>query len=398
MAVIRRPLALFALLLAAGIAGTVWYFQSNSAIAARIATTSPQIAITNLNSQIASAEKIVAKAPERIEFRKQLFKLLATRAQFLGTFADFDRMAELTTSAPSSIDEYLLRIKFLTTIHDFSEAERLLLAGEKVYAESDELKRLWIPIKLARRENLSEVRSKALTELNKTRSYGNLVMMAGIESELGNFDIADQLFSEAITNYNDASPMPIAYLLFQRGVMWSEKAGDAVRGRKLYMEAVHYLPQFVVAEVHLAEAERSIGDSSGAIERLKIISETQDPEPSGLMGELLTEAGRKSEANIHLTLARTRYNDLLQKYPFAFADHGAEFFSGPGADAERALKLAKLNLSNRKSERAYIVAIGAAEAANSRSELCALIAETRSLNPVFPTLRTEIERLSSKCS
>jgi len=53
--------------------------------------------------------------------------------------------------------------------------------------------------------------------------------------------------------YRDVSPFPIAYVAFQRGVMWAELANAPERALPLYREAVERLPGYVVANVHLAE-------------------------------------------------------------------------------------------------------------------------------------------------
>ena len=56
----------------------------------------------------------------------------------------------------------------------------------------------------------------------------------------------------------------------------------------------------------------------------------------------------------------------MAKHPLAFADHGAEFYSGSGDDPARAFELAKLNLANRPTlrafEQAYSTAVAAGEA------------------------------------
>ena len=54
-----------------------------------------------------------------------------------------------------------------------------------------------------------------------------------------------------------------------------------------------------------------------------------------------------------LAAARSGFESLLTKHPLAFADHGAEFYLGSGADPVRAFKLAKLNLANRPTKRAF---------------------------------------------
>jgi hypothetical protein len=50
--------------------------------------------------------------------------------------------------------------------------------------------------------------------------------------------------------------------------------------------------------------------------------------------------------------AAERYDELLAKHPQAFADHAAEFWLAAGADPDKALRLAKMNLEVRNTPRA----------------------------------------------
>ena len=62
--------------------------------------------------------------------------------------------------------------------------------------------------------------------------------------------------------------------------------------------------------------------------------------------------------------ARSGFEVLLKKHLLAFADHGAEFYSGSGNDAERAFELASVNLANRPTLRAFEQAYKTAVAAD----------------------------------
>ena len=58
-------------------------------------------------------------------------------------------------------------------------------------------------------------------------------------------------------------------------------------------------------------------------------------------------------AATHLAAARAGFETLLAKHPLAFADHAAEFYRGTGGDSRRAFELARLNLANRPTVRAF---------------------------------------------
>jgi hypothetical protein len=51
-------------------------------------------------------------------------------------------------------------------------------------------------------------------------------------------------------------------------------------------------------------------------------------------------------------MAQARYDELLARHHDAFADHAAEFWLTIGGDPERALSLARQNLSLRQTRRA----------------------------------------------
>jgi hypothetical protein len=77
-----------------------------------------------------------------------------------------------------------------------------------------------------------------------------------------------------------------------------------------------------------------------------------------------------------ISLARQRFEGLLARHALAFADHAAEFYLGPGVDAERAWVLAQLNLANRETDRAVALAIRAAGATGRDLEAGPLVEKT----------------------
>jgi hypothetical protein len=156
--------------------------------------------------------------------------------------------------------------------------------------------------------------------------------------------------------------------------MWADKGNDATRGEALYKRALTYLPEFVTANAHLAMLEAARGDTVSSIARLeRVVASSNDPEAIALLGTLHVQAGDAVSGRQEISLARQRYESLLGLYPLGFADHGAVFYLGPGADPERAWVLAQQNLANRETDRAVALAIRAAEASSHYSEACALL-------------------------
>jgi hypothetical protein len=182
------------------------------------------------------------------------------------------------------------------------------------------------------------------------------------------------LYIAALADLDTTLPFPYAWIYFSRGVMWAEQGGDEARAEAMYVQALAYLPQFVSANLHLAELEAARGDLTSAIERLdRIVRSSDEPEALALLGRLHTRIGDTVRGEREVALARQRYESLLAHDLLAFADHAAQFYLGPGADAARAWDLAQQNLANRETDRAAALAVRAAEATGRYPDACALL-------------------------
>ena len=81
--------------------------------------------------------------------------------------------------------------------------------------------------------------------------------------------------------------------------------------------------------------------------------ESGDPEVPWRLADVAIAVGDGEELASHLEAARAGFEALLARHPLAFADHAAEFYLDSGGDARRAFELARLNLANRPTARAY---------------------------------------------
>jgi len=125
------------------------------------------------------------------------------------------------------------------------------------------------------------------------------------------------------------------------------------------------LPCYVKARVHLAEIYSRDGRTEDAESLLIPAVSSGDPEVHWRLADIMTARGNFADADAQMHVARRGFEILLGKHLLAFADHGAEFYSGSGDDVRRALELARLNVSNRPTlrtfEQAYATAIRAGE-------------------------------------
>ncbi len=85
------------------------------------------------------------------------------------------------------------------------------------------------------------------------------------------------------------------------------------------------------------------------------------------LADVLAAAGRHAEADEALEAARSGFEALLERHLLAFADHGAEFYSGSGNNARRSLSwrrsILQIAPTLRAFEHAYEMAINAADIA-----------------------------------
>jgi tetratricopeptide (TPR) repeat protein len=354
----------------------------NEAVALELARfprrlTRSETAVSNLNGHIEALEAALERAPGSVIHGTQLVSAWLSRSQFLGTYEDFSRADEVTRALIASAHKdpaaHVLRASFLSSVHRFEDAEAALARAAELGDVSATSKATTYD--LARGRDLEHVLELRTDALEKSKSFVTLTEIAAAEAVLGRFEKAEAHYVEALGVYRDVSPLPIAWVYFQRGVMWGEMANQPAAARILYEEAVRILPEYVAANVHLAEREHADGDVETALARLERIAPgTTDPEPESRLSQYLSEL-QPERADELRREADEGYTALVREHPQAFLDHASEFYANAGGDPERALELALENLTSRTNARAYIVALQAAVAANEAARWCELAAE-----------------------
>jgi tetratricopeptide (TPR) repeat protein len=332
------------------------------ALDSTINTTSSAIAFANLDQQIQQAGN-----------ESGVEELLLVRSRFLGDYEALDRASALGEGRYATGRELLLRARTRSAVHRFADALADVEEAERSGAKPDEISALRASILVAIGRP-TEVIPQLEANLLGQPGFASRSALAVAYSAVGRLDDADRLYAEALSGLDTTLPFPYAWIYFARGLMWSEQGGDQSRAEILYAQALKYVPEFVTANIHLAEIETLRGDPESAIRRLEeVVQSSREPEALALLGVLHLRRGDSERGSDEITEARTSYNLLLSRDPFAFADHGAEFYLGPGADPERAWVLAQQNLANRQTPRAVALAIKAAEASGHYSDACALL-------------------------
>jgi tetratricopeptide (TPR) repeat protein len=331
--------------------------------------TDGDIAVTNLESAREQSWSRFWRAPERAGIAEGIVEQEALTAQFLGDLRAFDRLeilvSQLVRVEADTFRVALIQAQLAAMTHRFDDARGYLAQAARRGAPEKSVTPLSLSIDQAcgtDLESLLGVRRRMGAESGRLE---DLVPLGALLADLGAFEEADRIYRQALREYQDVSPFAVAWACFQLGILWGEmvpqpQTNDAARW---YRQAIDYLPCYVKARVHLAEIYLSDDHLAEAEALLTPALSAADPEVNWRLADVLNATGKFADAEAQLQTARFGFETLLQKQLLAFADHGAEFYSGSGNDAQRALELARINVANRATLRAFEQAHAAAVAA-----------------------------------
>ena len=318
-------------------------------------TTAGVIAVANLEARIDGQASRAPAGRLTVGERAELVELIALRSQVLGCIADAERAAaladELVDQVPADARSFVARARMSGVFHRFAPALTDLdtaaaLGGDRVELDAE---RAAIFQALGRYDEALAIRRMAV---DSHAGFSALAALAGVYGERGEMDEAERRFTAAAGCYRGTSPFPLAILEFQRGKLWMEH-DDLRRARTWFDAAVRRVPAYVPAQGHLAENDAALGDTAAAIARLRPLAiASDDPDYATQLARILGDAGQTEEARTWRGKAEARYDELLARHRDAFADHAAEFWLTIGGDPERALRLARQNLSLRQTPRA----------------------------------------------
>ena len=318
-------------------------------------TTAGVIAVANLAAQIDGQLLRAKDGRITVGERADLVDLLALRGNVLGCIADAERAAALAEvlvdQAPSDARSFVTRARTRGFFHQFALALTDLDTAADLGSNRADLEkeRAAIYQALGRYDEALAILRLAV---DTNADFSALAAIASFHGEGGEMDEAEGWFTAATRCYRGTSPFPLAMLEFQRGKCWMEQ-NDLRRARVWCEAAVRRLPAYVPAQGHLAEIDAALGQTTAAILRLwPLALASDDPDYATQLARILDEAGHPDEAQTWRGSAKARYDELLARYPDAFADHAAEFWLTIGGDPERALSLARQNLSLRQTPRA----------------------------------------------
>jgi tetratricopeptide (TPR) repeat protein len=250
--------------------------------------------------------------------------------------------------------------RFTDALDDVDRAERLSLDLETTNRE-----RAAILQALGRYDEALAIREEAVA---RRASFESVAALVGLYAERGEIEAAERVYAESRRRYRGVSPFPLALLDFQLGLMWMN-SGRLDDARTSFDAARRRVPAYAPAQGHLAEVEAESGELESAVARLySLVVSSDDPDYAAQLARILAETGRADESRHWCSLAAARYDELIASHPEAFADHAAEFSLAAGANPEKALRFARMNVEVRKTRRAYslLAQAVAANEVNSR--------------------------------
>ena len=363
-------------------------------------TTHPEIAFANLESQIDAIERAARGRELPVGEQAMLAGLRLQRGQVLGRVTDYEAAAaigeRLVRTAPADPRAWLVRARAAASFHRFEAVLADLDEAARRGADPAEVDgvRAGIYVALGRIDDALAIRRRLAAVRPDIVTLGGEAIVRAARGEL---DEAERLFAAALASYRDVSPFPVAWIEFQRGLVWMRE-DDLPRARGFLAAAHARLPQHAQARGHLAEVEAALENVPRAVELLRPLAETaEDPDYAAQLARILGEAGRADEAKPWRERAIARYDALMATHPEAFADHAAELWLAAGADPKRALVYAERNLALRPTVRAWELVLRAAQAAGDRERACAAANGARAAGYLYRSARAVVDEARAQC-
>ena len=343
--------------------------------------TDGEIAVINLESARRRSWNRFLADPLREGVAETVVEEEQLMAQFVGDVQALDRLealvGQLDQVEGASARASLIHAQVASMTHRFADARRFLARAEIGGALSADVNRVLLNVDQACGTNLGKVLDERRAAARKSGRTEDLVALGALLADLREFTDADRIYGQALEVYRDVSPFPVAWVCFQLGVLWGELVPEpqTTRAARWYRTAIDHLPSYAKARVHLAEIHLSSGRASEAEALLTPAIASGDPEVRWRLADVLASEKRYSEAEAHMQAAQFGFEALLERHLLAFADHGAEFYAGSGNDCRRALDLARVNVANRPTLRAFEQAHDIAVNAGDMEAACQILAE-----------------------
>ena len=314
-------------------------------------TTHATLAEKNLDHSLERARRLSKAQPNSPSAAKAVVDLLLMRLQFYRDYADLDELQSLCErwhNDTRAQAQYLCADVYAAR-HDFSTALGSLATASDNGGSCWDTRRRINAIGATLQIDVGPAFVNAALpdkpSEKKSMSYEVLVAQAALETARGNAVSAIAHYQQAVTNYADVSPYPVAWAWYQVAELLRDT--DAVAATAYYAEALKYLPDYIAPRVELASLQLELGQTERALDNLGYAAaRSEDPDIHGLIASTPAGTLPQVQRDNALKKATTGFSKLLERHPYAFADHAAEVYAV--SDAKEAQHLRTL-LKKQKS-------------------------------------------------
>jgi tetratricopeptide (TPR) repeat protein len=361
-------------------------------------TTSGDIYLANLDSQIAALEQLASRRPSD-HFGAQLALAYYHRFQIMGQLHDAEQARSVLQAAAQREHTQIVdltHVQVLLGFHEFELANATLDCARQHGGNDETVDELQMAVNRATGTNTApDSLDPSSPGTNPTPVV--LVTQAADLLERGNAAAASRLLKSAQDRYLDTAPYLLAWIQVQQGIVFLRHR-DYAAAATFFGAAHDRFPQFALATEHLAETQLALGNYRLGADLYRSVSEqTGNPEFYYRLAMAERALGMHHQAAIHEQRAQSGYADLMARYPFMYADHAARYFLAT-SQAETALDLAQQNMLRRQDIRARTLLLETELAVGRADAACDEFKTIRSLGYEPPELAQWTGDLAAKCS
>ena len=256
-------------------------------------TTSCDLFLRNLKSRLNTTRTLYRKSPQSIRARSHYASSLYTMGQIHQNIEVIARALNLTEEGlkihPDSVRLRRLRIRIAMTLHRINLARIDL---DWLEARLPQHAPMHKELAIQRAELDLQIGSKVEHHLErmqleyKQANYDGYVRAAKAREMRGHLALAQRYYGQAERRFGDVSPIPLAWLNVQRGLM-AMHSGNYKSALTFFKTAYERCPLYPMAIEHLAEIEGRLGNLERASQLYEtVIKQSDNPEFIAALAEI----------------------------------------------------------------------------------------------------------------
>ena len=307
--------------------------------------------LQQIERDIAQLEPQAFSTPLDAETTTKFAYRLYQRASLLGNLSEFEPAAAAIDKALGSLgpaqDLCLLKANLEFKFHRLEETRRALeLAPGLLNTAQGRTLDADIAFQQGKYDYAKTQYEKLIEE---ERSWDNLARLAFLQSKLGEFAVADELYEQAENEITAKEMKSFSWVELQRGLL------DLTHGRfeaaaQHYQRANRGYTGHWLVDEHIAEllgAQGKFTESAALYEQ--VIERVPKPELQQALGELYTFIGRPEQAEPWYNKALQTYMESAKRGHVHYYHHLADFYADVRQDAAEALKWSQMDLQLREN-------------------------------------------------